>query len=918
MYYECLGGNNYRITLKVYRDCFSFGPNVADFDDPAFIGVFSPQNGFDTLLYINLGNRVNVPPETSNPCYQAPANVCVEEGTYVFEINLPNAPGGYDIVYTRCCRNATIANINTPNQVGATYTLHIDPQANACNNSPVFKEFPPIVICAGQPLEFDHGATDPDGDILTYELCTPYVGGDQNDPQPLPLQGPFNQVVFRSPYSFNNPLGGNPILTIDPNTGFMDGTPTTQGQYVVGVCVKEFRNGVQIGEIRRDFQFNVTQCNTNVEARIPIIDTVGAGSTNTTGLYLLACEDFAVTFENQSINGSSWHWDFGVLGSSSDTSNVFEPTFTYPDTGIYIIRLIANPGYFCADTTTVYLRIYPGFKTAYITAPDCVDEPISFTDLSTAANGFVNSWQWDFGDGGTSQLQNPQHLYSAPGLYNVTLISTSSKGCRDTSTLQVRAYPEPEGPIDHSPACLNASMTFISGATVNFGFILGYQWDLGNGATSTLPFASTTYNTLGNYTVRVIVQSNFGCIDTTEEVINIIPPPVIAAFPDTIVCQQQPLQLLASGTLSYRWSPANVLNTDTIPNPIAVLNDSTVFTIVGTDINGCKDTTTLFVDVRDLPPTDAGRDTFVCAGSSYRLQGQGGVSFLWSPSSYMADSSQQAPIIVPDSSISYVLRSVSVDGCINFDTVNIEVQYPIVVSAVGDQSICRYESVQLSADGGKYYRWQPPTGLSNDTIFNPLASPDSTVSYVVTISNDCFSDSLPLTVTVNQLPEVVASPDDSIRRDDTTIISAEGAISYVWVPRGIYDSLGQMLEVSPFNTTDYVVIGTDINGCKNRDSVRVYVEVVNLLKIPNAFTPDKNGKNDLYRIAKYLNIATLLDFSIYNRWGEKVFHTTDIKEGWDGTYRGQAQEMGVYVWRIKALNRDGQIIEQQGNVTLLR
>ncbi|MBL0288377.1 MAG: hypothetical protein IPQ19_13490 [Bacteroidetes bacterium] len=128
------------------------------------------------------------------------------------------------------------------------------------NSNPVFTNFPPVVICANKPIIFDHSAIDRDGDSLVYKLCKPFEGGSQFDPSgDFPVSPPFIEVDFASPYSLQNILGGIPLV-INSKTGLLSGTPNTIGQFVVGVCVSEFRNGIFIGETKRDFQFNVADC----------------------------------------------------------------------------------------------------------------------------------------------------------------------------------------------------------------------------------------------------------------------------------------------------------------------------------------------------------------------------------------------------------------------------------------------------------------------------------------------------------------------------------------------------------------------------------------------------------------------------------------------------------------------------------
>ena len=123
---------------------------------------------------------------------------------------------------------------------------------------------------------------------------------------------------------------------------------------------------------------------------------------------------------------------------------------------------------------------------------------------------------------------------------------------------------------------------------------------------------------------------------------------------------------------------------------------------------------------------------------------------------------------------------------------------------------------------------------------------------------------------------------------------------------------------APLTTTKYILTVTDLDGCVNYDTVIVYVLKDVVLLIPTAFSPNNDGVNDIFRIAKYLNIERLINFSVFNRWGNLVFETNDIEAGWDGTYKGREQLLGVYVWFVKALDYDGNTIIRKGNVTLLR
>ncbi|MEX2589136.1 MAG: PKD domain-containing protein [Chitinophagales bacterium] len=920
-YYDCLGNNQYRFTLNVYKDCNALGPNVADFDDPAFIGVYEGSNHISTE-YIFLDDTTKIPAIINNPCLQAPPDVCVEEGTYEFIINLPNSTAGYKLVYQRCCRNHTIVNLNQPSNQGATFSIDIPPSnLVTCNSSPRFNEFPPIAICANDPLVFDHSATDPDGDNIVYELCAPIDGGSQVDPRPSPPGPPYNNVQYSAGFSAGAPLTATPPLSIDPNTGILSGTPTSVGQYVVGVCAKEYRNGILIGETRRDFQFNVTDCTSNVEASVPTIDNDPVASLGTEGVFVYECQDFTVNFINNSSNGTTYDWDFGVSGTTQDQSSDFEPSYTYPDTGAYIVRLIVNQGFPCADTTDVVVRIYPIFTTDFSFVDICRNEAAEFEDLTQSSYGTINNWEWDFGDGNTSNIPNPTHQYSSDGTYTVRLISENSKGCRDEMEKELTVLNTPNTDFEISPTCIDEPINFNNTTTISSGSISSYEWIFSNGQNSTQNNTTQTYNSLGNQSVLLIAESNSGCKDSLLRTFTVHPLPTVSISNDTSICEDEKVVLNASGGTDYSWTPTTGLSDAGIQNPIAQPLTSTEYTVLVTDINECTSSAATFITVFPKPNTSAGVDTFVCLGDSITLHASGGVSFRWSPAFLFNDPNEISPTISPDSSLYLNLESLSDKGCKNTDQIYLEVQKPIEKPQdIGDKSICLGDTLFFNIPEEKYISWESEEAFNNPNSSNTFFNGTESTSVLLKMSNDCFRDSFEFYIQVNPLPEVVSRPPkDSIFRDEFTSITAEGAYEYSWTPEaGITSNNNSSIEVSPFNSTLYVVEGTDQNGCKASDSTFIFVEVKNLIVVPSAFTPNNDGLNDIFRIIRTLNIQSIDAFEIFNRWGQRVFFSNTENVGWDGFFKGELQDLGVYVYKIAATTKDGDKIVEKGNLTLIR
>ncbi len=434
--YKCLGNNTFEFTINFYQDCIDGEPEAILFDNPAFYAIYTAGNQPQLFTYgeVMYESRNIVDPNFSNDCINNYPQTCMQKQTFKFTKTLPPNPNGYYIISQRCCRNSTITNIANPGNVGISYFAKIPGWTGSqCeNNSPVFNKMPPQIICSNNPFVYDFSATDSDGDSLSYELCNAKIGGTPVNSKPEGSQitpPPYNSVMYIPPYSATYPVSGIPPLQIDPVTGIMTGTPNIMGRFIVTVCVKEWRNGMLLAEYTRDVQFVITNCSKAVIADIPQL-------TDSQGVHQIVCDGLTVNFKNESEGAFEYLWDFGVNGA---TSSDFEPSFTYPDTGKYTVKLMVNPGSTCADSMEREVWIYPDFETDFDwTGSLCPEDPIYFNDLTSSTNGTINSWEWDFNGEGNSNEQNPIFAFDYPGgTKEVTLTSTNTFGCKDSFTTNV-------------------------------------------------------------------------------------------------------------------------------------------------------------------------------------------------------------------------------------------------------------------------------------------------------------------------------------------------------------------------------------------------------------------------------------------------------------------------------------------------
>ena len=564
MTYKCLGNNQYEIKLTIFRDCEN---GVPDFDDPASIGIFSNStNLFLSQLLVNQVNDDTLDQTLDDECLVVPPNVCVNTTTYTTTAFLPFIPGGYHLAYQRCCRNHTIVNLIAPEDVGATYGIVLTEEALlACNSSPVFNEWPPLYLCANVPFAIDQSAVDLDGDSLVYKLCNPLTGANDVFPMPQPPNPPpYDTVPWGFGYGVNNMINlpPNPPMTINPVTGLLTGTPTVLGQFVIGICVEEYRNGQLIGINRRDYQVNIGDCQAIVA---------------TTADIALVCGSTTVSFTNESINANDYLWLFNDPGNPGATSANPTPTYTYSDYGIYEALLIAEPGAICADTASIIVSVQPNSLTADFDADivQCLENVIiELTDLSIDTFSTIESWEWRLEFGGNvflSTEQNPSFEVTPPGGAVITLTVTNAVGCSATYQ-DIFPVKPPLLILDLGPDVSNCQINQLE-LDAGSGFV-SYLWnDLSTGQILTV-------DAPGTYSVEVTDACGETATDTVVVEISAL---TVDAGEDLNICAPGQLVTLDGSVIgtynNVQWEPSAGMSDPNSLNPEVFVSSTTTFTL---------------------------------------------------------------------------------------------------------------------------------------------------------------------------------------------------------------------------------------------------------------------------------------------------------------------------------------------------
>lgn len=388
---------------------------------------------------------------------------------------------------------------------------------------------------------------------------------------------------------------------------------------------------------------------------------------------------------------------------------------------------------------------------------------------------------------------------------------------------------------------------------------------------------------------------------------------------DTVI-----LEINGDPGVSWSISPSTYLDTDTgtyiIANPLV----TTTYTItgIGGDCGDVITDITLVVDNEEV--ADAGPDVDICDGLSTTLNGSGGGEYEWSPSSSLSEDDIANPVATPASTTNYFLTTYDEYGCPAYDTVKVTVNPLPNVDAGPDIGLCVDGEAQLEATGAETYTWSPSEGLSETDIANPVCTVDNETTYTVTgiDENGCINTDQ-ITVTVNYLPPVTATATppiiDSYQGETSQLNATEDEdYTYSWSPSESLSNPNISNPVaSPQDTTTYVVMITDQYGCVNYDTVTVYAIGEITIDLPNAFSPNGDGINDFY-FPIVQGSGELLNYTIFNRWGEIVYQGVDGSQGWDGKQNDKESDIGSYTIIVNGVTSLGEARYEQGYFILVK
>ncbi len=561
----------------------------------------------------------------------------------------------------------------------------------------------------------------------------------------------------------------------------------------------------------------------------------------------------------------------------------------------------------------------------------CNDFKVHFENLSTSSS--ITSYEWRMGDTSSKIFTSPtvDYTYADTGTFRATLNVTGPKGCLGAANTTVIVYPGFKPAFNIVGSCILNPFQFTDATTTKYGTVNSWLWDLGDEGTNADTFSIRNpkyqYLTAATKKVNLIVTSSKGCIDSLHKDLAVSDKPSLQLpFRDTLICSIDTLAIPVLNTGNFSWTSTdkNILFANTA-KPLVFPKTTSKYYVSLSD-NGCSNNDSVTVNVLPFIKVDLGTDTLICKTDTIRLRPfSQALGYLWKSSSGEIVASEKFPVVQPLVNTKYIVTA-NLGKCQDKDSILVKVAPFPTAMAGPDTSICFGNRFQLKGAmiGSKVF-WTPSNSLINPNTLTPIAGPSGTTKYVMTVSDTLgcpktMSDTLLVVV----IPPVIANAgrDTSGVPGQGIQLMASGGQNYIWSPETFLN------DPSIFNPVATIGEGVDsiryvvrvYNGqfCYAEDDVviRIYRNGPDIL-VPSAFTPNADGKNDILRPVT-IGISKLHYFSVYNRWGQLMFTTTEFGKGWDGIYGGSAQPAAAYVFAVEGTDYLGKTVFRKGTSVLIR
>jgi gliding motility-associated-like protein len=516
-------------------------------------------------------------------------------------------------------------------------------------------------------------------------------------------------------------------------------------------------------------------------------------------------------------------------------------------------------------------------------------------------------------------------LFSGLAAGNYTVYFREANGCFGSLSITVSQPTALSASATTVPVVCNGQSNGIIRVT-GAGGVSPYQFSL-NG--TTWQSVDVFLVVAGSFTIQI--RDNNGC--TTTIPISVTQPNTLSAVSSNTNAScnggndGQIVVTATGGNSNYQysidgglnWQPGNAFNVGP-GNYVIQVKDALGCT---TSFNTTVGLTNDLIVTPQVDPT-------ICESKSVQLDFRSNaLQYSWAPATALSNPNIANPVASPVVTTQYIVTA-TLGRCVAYDTVVVNVNSAPIPNAGPDGFICYGQTYQLQGSGGVQYRWTPSTYLSSTTVANPISTPSKDVTYTLSIladANGCASlvtDEMTIDVTpplkLTTYPfDTIGYPGDQFQL--LAVPNDPDATTFVWTPSV---GLSNPSIANPVVTVgaigqdiQYRVIASTQAGCRGEGYVKVRVYKGPDIYVPTGFTPNNDGKNDKFTPFP-VGMKSYNYFRVFNRWGQAVFSTTRLNDGWDGRWGGVDQAGGTYVWMIEGLTKDNRVITKKGTVVMIR
>jgi len=638
-----------------------------------------------------------------------------------------------------------------------------------------------------------------------------------------------------------------------------------------------------------------------------IILTQGAGVTATFATTPTSCSGANNGTITVTPGGGNFPYQYSLNGGPLQSSNIFNGLAA----GSYTVRVVDVNG--CNASFPV--TINPGIAlNATVTKTNVSCNGAADGTITVNVSSGSAPYQYSL-DNVTWQTSNI-FVGLAPATY--TVYYRDNNACSNSQPVTITQPAVLNITLSsQAPRCFGYSDGSIIAATT--GGTGSYQYSLNNVTWQ----AGNTFNSIAAGTYTVYCRDINGC--TITKTITITQPSPLTATASVIDAScsgganGQITITPSGGTTPYYYA----VNMPPL-QPLTVINVAPgSYNIMVADANVCTTNIPVVVGLTNNLSVTASPDVTICEGTSTQLNViSNATQFSWTQAASLNNANIQNPIANPVVTTQYIVTA-TFGQCSGKDTIVVNVNPAPRANAGPDVEICYGQDYALQGSGGVQFIWTPPSTLNNSALPNPLSTPPQTTTYSLNVidANGCASLT-PDQVTVTVTPPIIVktNPTDTVvfAGDKFQLLASSGATNYSWSPAvGLSNPFIANPVLTVTSDITFTIIATTGAGCRGDGTVNIKVFKGPEIYMPTGFTPNGDGKNDKFKPFT-VGITNLNYFRVYSRWGQLLFSTTKLNDGWDGRITGADQPTGTYVWMVQGVARDGKVITKKGTVTLIR